>query len=78
MKNTSKMDVLIVITKKSISRLSTYFYACVWCVCVCACVRVVCVRCGVVWCVWRYVILRKPGQHVNEMMAVAVKNFQNF
>ena len=23
---------------------------------------------------WRYVILTKLGQHVNEMMAVAVKN----
>ena len=27
---------------------------------------------------WRYVILSKFGQHVNEMMTVAVKHFQNF
>ena len=27
---------------------------------------------------WRYVILTKLGQHVNEMMAAAVKKFQNF
>ena len=25
---------------------------------------------------WRHVILTKLGQHVNEMMSVAVKNFQ--
>ena len=27
---------------------------------------------------WRYVILKKFGQHVNEIMAVAVKKFLNF
>ena len=27
---------------------------------------------------WRYVILTKLDQYVNEMMAVAVKIFQNF
>ena len=27
---------------------------------------------------WRYVILIKFGQYINEMMAVAVDNFQNF
>ena len=27
---------------------------------------------------WRYVILIKVGEHVNEMMAVAVNYFQNF
>ena len=27
---------------------------------------------------WRYGILIKAGEHVSEMMAVAVKKFQNF
>ena len=27
---------------------------------------------------WRYVILIKAGEHTSEMMAVAVKKFQNF
>ena len=27
---------------------------------------------------WRYVILKTFGQHVNEMMAVAVRKFLNF
>ena len=27
---------------------------------------------------WRYVILKKFGEHVNETMAVAVNNFLNF